>query len=272
MRFLFLPALLLTSLGAATPHRPDHAAAVDPARRWGVTGHRVVARLAATRLSRPVAEKVRRLLGGQSMAAVANWADSIRRERANTAPWHFVDIPTWEAGYDAGRDCKEGACIVDALERQLAILRDARRSDADRGEALRFVIHFIGDMHQPLHAGERGDRGGNDVKITWLGKPSNLHSLWDSGMLSASGLDEEQYVALLQSRLATRGDLARVASGSIVDWANESHDVARDVVYPFVPQSLAVDMTYYGQVRPVLEDQLLKAGVRLATVLEKALK
>lgn len=272
MRVLFLPALLLTTLGAAAPYRADVPAPVETARRWGVTGHRVVARVAAARLSRPVAETVRRLLGGQTMAAVSSWADSVRRDRANTGPWHFVDIPTWEPGYDAARDCKNGACIVVALDQQLAILRDRKRSDADRGEALRFVIHFLGDMHQPLHAGERGDKGGNDVKLTWLGKPSNLHSLWDSGLIGASGLSEEEYVAMLQQRLATRGDLARITGGTVIDWVNESHDVARDVVYPFVPPSLILDMTYYTQVRPVLEDQLLKGGVRLAAVLEKALK
>jgi len=129
----------------------------------------------------------------------------------------------------------------------------------------------VGDMHQPLHVGDRGDRGGNDVKVTYDGKPGNLHAIWDTGLLLATGVSEEQYVVQFERTIRQRGDLARLTSGSIVDWAMESHAVSRDVAYPFLPASLELDDRYLAKVRSILEDRMLRASVRLAALLNKAL-
>ena len=273
MRQHVRPILLAAALLVAA-HPAVHAAtgkAADAHRRWGPMGHRIVARVAAARLTPRAATEVARLLDGGSLASVANWADSVRTKRPETGPWHYVDIPTWENSYDPARDCKNGACVIAALDSKLAILSDKRRPPTERGDALRFVVHFIGDLHQPLHAGERGDKGGNDVKLSYDGRQTNLHSTWDSGLLNATGESEDAFVAIIASRLVNRGDLKLITSGSIADWAMESHDVARDVVYHFLPQSLALDGRYLTAVRPVLEDRLLRGGVRLAAVLNRAL-
>ncbi|MEO5799219.1 MAG: S1/P1 nuclease [Gemmatimonadales bacterium] len=271
MRTLLRPALL-AALTLAVIH--PGLSATDrnsEARRWGIMGHRIVARIAEGRLTPATAAEVARLLDGAGIPSVANWADSFRTKHPETGVWHYVDIPTWEKSYDSVRDCKDGGCVVAALNTKIAILSDKHRSKEERGEALRFVVHFIGDMHQPLHAGERADKGGNDVKLTFEGRATNLHSVWDSGMLTASGESEDALVGRINERLATRGDLRIIAAGSIIDWAMESHDVARDVVYNFVPPSLVLDASYRAAVRPVLEDRLLRGGVRLAAVLNRAL-
>ncbi len=273
MRRFLRPALLAAVLLVAA--HPGIAAAsgnmAGNSRRWGPMGHRIVARVAAARLTRGAAAEVARLLDGGSLASVASWADSVRTRRPETGPWHYVDIPTWEQRYDPIRDCKGGQCVIAALEAKLAILADRKRSKEERGDALRFVVHFVGDMHQPLHAGERADKGGNDVKLSYEGRQTNLHALWDSGLLNATLESEEAFVSAITERLENRGDLAIVTSGSITDWAIESHDVARDVVYAFLPASLAVDHSYLTAVRPVLEDRLLRGGVRLAALLNRAL-
>lgn len=269
LRPTLLAAGLLLAAHPAISAATDHV--LGSTRRWGIMGHRIVGRVAQARLTPKAAAEVARLLGGKDLPAVANWADSERTRRPETGPWHYVDIPITENSYDAERDCKAGACVVAALNAKIAILSDRKRPDAERGEALRFVVHFMGDMHQPLHAGDRGDKGGNDVKLTFNGKLTNLHSVWDSGLLNATGESEDAIVALIAARLALRGDISSITRGSVIDWATESHNVSRDVVYRFVPQSLVIDNDYLAQVRPVLEDRLLRGGVRLAAVLNQAL-
>ncbi|MGH7523984.1 MAG: S1/P1 nuclease [Gemmatimonadales bacterium] len=240
--------------------------------RWGPLGHRVVAEVAMARIAPAVADETRRLLGGQTLADVASWADDVRREQPNTASWHYVDIQVVDSAYVASRDCKENGCIVAALQTQIAILSDRARSDADRAIALKWVVHLVGDIHQPLHAGERGDRGGNDVKVTFNGRSTNLHALWDSGLLLSYGQTEEDLVHEILTAIAPRHDLARLTATTPVQWANESHDIARDFVYRDLPASLDITPEYAAAARPIIQAQLLRAGVRLAAVLDTALR
>lgn len=264
-----MPRRLLTAcilFMAAAPVRAD-----DGARFWGQTGHRIIARVAAARLSPEARKTIQQLVPGESLASIATWADSIRQFRPETAPWHYVNIPIWDSIYRPAAVCPTGNCVVAALAQQLAILGDRQQPQSARAEALKWVVHLVGDLHQPLHVGDRGDRGGNDVKLTWQGRPSNLHSIWDSGLLAGTGTSEEQFVVQVTQTLQQRGDLARLTSGSIVDWAIESHDVARDVVYPFLPASLQLDQGYLDKVQLALTDRVVRASARLAVLLERAL-
>ncbi len=263
MRRLLLAALAL--LVTATPARADRD------EFWGQFGHRVIARVAAGRLTPEARQAVRALLPGESLASVASWADQIRSERPETGPWHYVNIPIWDSIYRPAAVCPHGACVIGALETQLARLSNRTLPRAERAEALKWVVHLVGDMHQPLHVGDRGDRGGNDVKLTYDGKPGNLHAIWDTGLLLATGVSEEQLVVQVERTLRQRGDLGRLTSGSILEWAMESHAVSRDVAYPFLPRSLELDDRYLAKVRPILEDRVLRASVRLADLLNRAL-
>jgi hypothetical protein len=161
--------------------------------------------------------------------------------------------------------------VISATEAQLAILRDPRQSRARRAEALKFVVHFLGDMHQPLHAGDRGDRGGNDVTVWYQWRRTNLHSLWDSRMIEARGPAEDQLVSALERRVREHPDLASVRAGSITSWVMESHDVARDLVYPRLSPWLVITEGYVDDAMPAIEQQMFRAGVRLAALLNEAL-
>ena len=144
-----------------------------PALAWGPEGHEVVAHLAAMNLTPKARAQVAALLGGEaeaSMAIAANWADEIRDARPETSPWHFVNLENDRAlGYIAARDCPRDACIVAQIDRQAAILRSNAPAPA-RAEALKFLIHFVGDSQQPLHAADNHDRGGNQVQVTLRGR------------------------------------------------------------------------------------------------------
>jgi hypothetical protein len=265
-----MPQFLLTLFAGLLASQGPSLPATEPAPWYGTT-HVVIARVAAARLSGTTLAEIGRLLGGQSIADVATWADDVKRERPATAPWHYVDIPITDTAYDSLRWCAAGNCVIGALERQIAILGDKSRPDSARSEALRWVVHLVGDVHMPLHAGDRGDRGGNDVKLTFLGTQSNLHSVWDGGLLKAMGRTDDELVADLERQLAGRTDLARMSLGSPRDWAMQSHDVARDVAYRHLPASLELGQDYVDASRAAVMEQLVRASVRLTAVLQRAL-
>jgi hypothetical protein len=155
---------------------------------WGGTGHQVVALVAEDMLDGPAQKGIRELLGDAKIsdAEIANWADEIRRERRETASWHYVNIPYDATGFDRARDGRDGNNVVEAIERQLKVLADRDAPVDHRREALKFVTHFVGDMHQPLHCADRnGDKGGNARLVFFpnQAKAVNLHSAWDTQMV-----------------------------------------------------------------------------------------
>lgn len=260
-----MSALLLAVLIAAAPGSTG-----PPPPRWGFVAHRAIATVAAARLSDHASRAVQALLGDTTLATASTWADQVRRDRPATAPWHYVNISVLDADYQPGRDCPNG-CVVSALEEQLAILGDRRLPAARRSEALKWVVHLTEDLHMPLHSSDRGDRGGNDVVLSYEGRRTNLHALWDSGMFAAAGLDEADLVARITARIGRRTDVALLAQGEVRDWVVEAHDVARDVVYARLPNSLELDRRYGAAVEDAADLQLVRAAVRLAALLERAL-
>jgi hypothetical protein len=240
------------------------------AARWGRIGHRTVARLAASQLSPAARAEVRRLLGSASLAEISTWADEVREARPETGPWHYVNIPVTDSVYRPDRHCPS-SCVVSAAEAQLAILRDRRQSRERRAEALKFVVHVIGDLHMPLHAGDRGDRGGNDVVVWYQFRRTNLHSLWDTRMIEARGPGEDQMVSALERRVRAHPALEAIRVGTIADWTLESHDLARDLVYRHLSPWLFITEGYVDRAMPAIEEQLMRAGVRLARVLNETL-
>ena len=143
---------------------------------WGAEGHRIVALIAASELTPQAKAQVESLLGGDaasSMAELSTWADEIKFRRHETGPWHYVDIEIDSQGYNAARDCPTGDCVVAQIERDEHIVGDRSLAMPVRAEALKFLIHFVGDLHQPLHCADNHDRGGNEVKVK-----IRLTSLW----------------------------------------------------------------------------------------------
>ena len=241
-----------------------------PALAWGKTGHRVVAALADGQLSGLARAQVEQILGrGESLDEAATWPDEMRSDPATfwkktSPPWHYVTLD----GISYDHAPSEGDAL-EALAKFTATLKDPRASLADKRLALRFIVHIVGDLHQPLHVGKCCDRGGNEVKVTWFGRPTNLHAVWDSALVEDEQLSFTELAAKLR-RHTGPADLIRWWDINPRDWISESAQY-RDTLYP-PPSSnkdklpgLSYDYVY--RFTPLMEQRLQQAGARLAAYL-----
>jgi hypothetical protein len=246
---------------------------------WGAEGHQIVASIAASELTPAARDRVRELLGadpGFAMTVASTWADEIRPQHPETAPWHYVNIPVGSTSYDARRDCPRGDCVVEQIEREQRIISDRTLLPAVRAEALRFLIHFIGDIHQPLHAADNRDRGGNEMRVVLNGRRTNMHAVWDVDVVRALGGDALYVASQLEADMSAAKHQSW-QNGAAATWANESFRLARAEIYAgasgrgaSAPIVLSAD--YARQESGVAAEQLEKAGVRLAWVLNRALQ
>jgi hypothetical protein len=173
---------------------------------WGGTGHQVVANLAYSQLSPKAKSEVDRLLALEpdaTLASISTWADEHRNPA--TAAWHYVNFPRDSCSYDADRDCPDGKCVVGAIDQQVRVLKSSA-PDEKRLLALKYLVHFEADVHQPLHAGYLDDKGGNTYQLQAFGKGSNLHALWDSGLIKNIAVDADALTASLQTSKPTTDD------------------------------------------------------------------
>jgi hypothetical protein len=251
----------------------------SPALAWGKTGHRVVAAIADSQLSGLSRANIEEILGpGESLDEAANWPDEMRSApgdfwQKTATPWHYVTLNG--AIYDHAP--REGDAL-EALDHFSTVLKDPNASREDKQLALRFVVHLVGDLHQPLHVGKCCDKGGNDVKVTWFGKPTNLHAVWDSQLVDDEQLSFTELAAKLKRHISN-ADVIKWWDVDPRDWTSESAEI-RDTLYPPPArpktgqkvkkgQPLLPDLSY-GYVfkfTPVMERRLSQGGVRLAAYL-----
>jgi len=231
---------------------------------WGVLGHRVVAERAweqMTPSARAAANRLLALEPGATLASVANWADENRDD--TTRAWHFVNLPIGDCTYDAPRDCAQGQCLVAAVERQLALLA-SDAPDVQRLLALKYVVHLVGDLHQPLHAGHVEDRGGNRYQVQAFGNGTNLHALWDSVLLQQRNQGLQALVGVLRAQPLP-------AQARDLDPAHAAQESCRIVDAPgFYPPHILPD-DYTDRFGALLERQLALAAARLAGWLNRVL-
>jgi hypothetical protein len=250
-----------------------------PAR--GAIADAVVAELGQRRLEPAVLQKVKTLLGGEiSLASLASWPDGVRLLRPETTNWHFVDIPYEATAYDAAEHCKpspKGDCVIAAIRRLRDVLRDNAASAQDRKEALIFLVHFLGDIHQPLHCAERNnDSGGNKVAVIFLdrgGHPheTNLHAVWDEAIIDKRVYDWGEYVRIVEDDWLKGRDIAALQAGELEDWAWKTHLAAVQVAYD-LPKNHVLDDDYYKKAAAMVDQQLALGGVRLARILNETLR
>lgn len=242
-----------------------------PAWGWGRIGHRVAGRIAEDRLTPAALAAVRGLLApGESLADVSTWADDYRRDHPETGPWHYVNVSIAEPRFDARFVPKEG-CVVTKVDDFRKVLADPSTPREDRVKALKFLAHFVQDMHQPVHVGHRDDRGGNNLQVRFFDEGSNLHRVWDSGLLEKSGRDEAATLAALQASV-TPDLAAEWSKGGAIDWANESLELARQAYRNPVDGSelragAKLAQPYEDANLPRAERRVAQAGVRLAWLL-----
>ena len=239
------------------------------ANAWSGFGHRLVGELAERQLSDTARGEVRHLLQDETeptLAAIAAWADVVRDEPryAWSEPLHYVRIHDRGCRYVAERDCRSGACVVGAIDRYARELGDTGLDRARRAEALKFLTHFVGDVHQPLHSGRRPDKGGNDFQISLNGEGTNLHSVWDYHLLASAGRNFDAWIVSLDaSRLPARAEPAS-------RWAEASCTLTdAEGFYPRRPGKLPGG--YLERERPLAERRIREAAAELAHLIEGAL-
>jgi len=241
-----------------------------PALAWGPQGHRVIAKVAEGRLTPAARLAVRELLHeGDNFADVANWADHDGHEAVPaSAPWHYVNVPIATAKFDR-RELRGDGNVVSKIVEYRKVLADKSRPRAERSRALLFLIHFVSDIHQPLHVGDNGDRGGNLTQVQFFGQGTNLHRLWDSDLIHHVGGNDAAWVNRVERAITPES--ARVwARGTVDDWADESLHAAKlaykatEGAPKAVPSGVTLGADYVQRAEPILREQMARASVRLA--------
>lgn len=250
--------------------------AAAPARlaAWGAEGHEIICGIAWQRFTPQAKELIKDLLSAdrdpeRSFSESCTWADRVRDEsHRSTAPYHFMNVARGARGIDLDRDCPAYDCAPIAIRRYAVYLASAERSRDERAEALKFLGHFVGDLHQPLHVAFGEDRGGNEIPVEWFGKRHSrgdgldLHRVWDWEILNRAKLDYPHSVADL-ARGITESQTAARNGLDVVAWADESYLLAVEIAYD-LPGDGKLGEVYFERARPVVEEQLRKAGLRLA--------
>ena len=212
---------------------------------------------------------------GETLADASTWADEIRRERPETGAWHYVNVPITEEKYDKKFAPAQG-CVVTKIDDWRKVLADKNASREERREALKWIVHLVEDLHMPLHVGHRDDRGGNQLQVRFFDDGTNLHRLWDSGIIERESKDEEVWVRQLTTLVQAEDSQAKNwRKGTVEDWANESLADAKLAYRP--PGSLAelqpgekLGADYQRFALPIARRRLAQAGVRLAEVINEA--
>ncbi len=236
---------------------------------WGKTGHRATGEVAQQHLSRKAKKAIEKILDGQSLAFVSTYADDIKSERSYKAfsPWHYVNFSADEKYADVIPSVHGD--VVQGIRKCIEVVKDKNSTKADKAFYLKLLVHFVGDLHQPMHVGHAEDKGGNDIQVQWFGKGSNLHRVWDSNMIDDYGMSYTEIANNLS--VLSKNEIKEVQSGDLLDWVEESQKLAA-VVYSSVEKGEKLSYRYSYDYLGVVEDQLQKGGLRLAKVLNDLFK
>lgn len=263
---------------------------LSPAAAWWEYGHETVGQIAEANLSAKARANMHALMRAApavntptcpltDMKKLAYWADCIKgdQERWGFAnSWHYQNVNICQP-FDLGTPCADGNCVSAQIDRQYAILKDRNKSKGERLQALAFLVHFVGDLHQPLHAGDRSDRGGNDVKASFgVMTGWNLHAIWD-GLLADISISRAPNLV----RHYSNAERAAAQGGTTADWSRESWQISHDLAYtrafdgdpcgPVPATPVTIDAEDMAASRDILRQQVVRGGLRLARLIEEAL-
>ncbi len=233
---------------------------------WGPTGHRVIGLIAEKHLSKKARKNLEGILNKETLAEVSTYMDFIRSDNTykHMSPWHYCTIPDGKTYEEAGTP-DEGDAIV-TIQRLLKELKSKKFTDEDEAFALKCLVHLIGDIHQPLHVGNGEDKGGNDVDLEFFWSRSNLHRVWDSGIIDEQKYSYTEYVEWINH--PSNDQLSEWKSINVMDWVEESKKV-RDQCYDTMPDNKKLNYRYNFDNIELVNQRLLQAGIRLANVLNE---
>jgi nuclease S1 len=242
-----------------------------PVQAWGGKGHEIVAYIAAAHLTKTARNKIKAILPkDETLAQAATLPDRIKPDIPELNPLHYVDLPRGATRYDRERDCPQRNCIVEAIPWYLHVLVAKDAPLAEKQIALNYVVHLVGDIHQPLHVGFIDDLGGTTTMVNFRGIEQQLHILWDSGLLDTEPESAEEMAKRLD-RQVNDDERTVWEMGRPADWANESLALAVKYAYP-LPESHEIGEDYANRALPIIHRRLTQAGARLAWLLNQALK
>jgi hypothetical protein len=236
---------------------------------WSKTGHRAIGKVAQEELSGKTRRAIDRLLDGQSIASISNFADEIKADRSfrEFSAWHYVNIPP-DKDYSDIEPSKYGDLVV-GIQKCITMVKNDKNTKEDRVFYLKMLVHLIGDLHQPMHVGRLEDKGGNDIQVQWFGNGSNLHRVWDSNMINDYGLSYTELATSLPE--LDKKEKKAIQNGTVLDWVEESQEIANKLYESVeVGEKLAYRYSYTWW--STVESQLQKGGLRLAKVLNELFK
>ncbi|MHC5353201.1 S1/P1 nuclease [Myroides sp. LJL115] len=242
---------------------------------WGTTGHRVIAEIAERNLSKKAKKQLKEIIGNQQLAYWSNWPDFVKSDPSFkfADSWHYVNMPS---GLDrAAFDQKlQESTDANAYKRSLVLieeLKDKTLTKEQKQEKLYFLIHIIGDLHQPMHVGRPEDLGGNKIKVEWFRKPTNLHSLWDAALVDFDKYSYTEYATVLD--VHGKKYNKEIAKGELDDWIYESYTMAEQLYNSVdLDNTSSLSFGYHYDYKDTVEDSLLKGGIRLSEILNDIFK
>ncbi|MAZ72971.1 MAG: S1/P1 Nuclease [Flavobacteriaceae bacterium] len=233
---------------------------------WGRTGHRATGEIAEKHLSKKAKKAIDKLLQGASLALVSNYGDAIKSDSAyrKYGPWHYVNFP-FNSTYEATEKSEKGDLYV-AINSCVSVLKDKNATQEEKVFYLKMLIHFMGDLHQPLHVGLAEDKGGNDFQVRWFNKGTNLHTVWDSKMLDSYKMS---YTELAKNTTQlSKKELKTIQQGTVKDWMYESRALCK-TIYATTQVGDKLGYRYMYDYVDIARMQLQKGGIRLAVLLNE---
>ena len=232
---------------------------------WGMTGHRVIGEVAENNLTDKAKLKVKSILKGRSLAEVSNWMDNIKSDRSydSLRNWHWVTIPDGET-YETSKKEPKGDAVA-GIEHVIKGLKSGELDKKKEEEYLKILVHLVGDLHQPLHVGNGTDRGGNEVKVEWFWRSSNLHRVWDSEMIDGKKYSYTELAKIVDNPYNKLTSFNELKSLDVREWANEAMQYRKQIYDLPADRKLSYEYQYKNW--DTVKGQLFKAGIRLANVL-----
>jgi len=242
---------------------------------WGVTGHRTIAEIAERHLTQKTKRELKKFFDNESLAYWANWPDFIKSDTTgvwdHTHVWHYVNIDP-QPDFDTFKkvlDEQSGPTAYTQIEALSKQIKDQNSTTEDKKIAIIFLVHILGDLAQPMHTGRAEDLGGNKIIVNFLGKDTNLHSIWDNDLIDSKKYSYTELANNLDTK--SKKEVKNIQNGSIAEWLYETHLLANNI-YDNTPNGAKLSREYIYKYDKVVEDQLLKGGLRLAKVLNEIFK
>jgi len=239
---------------------------------WDPAGHRIVGHIAEMNLEPQVLKTIREDFNIKHLANVANWADEIKRSDHKADVLHYTNIAVGQHMYSQKRDCPQKRCVTEKIKEYEAVLIAPEASQKTRKEAFKFLVHLVADVHQPMHLGNKTDRGGNEIAVYFGSKPTNLHRVWDHDLIVLKGRSQLQFARWLNWSITPENKKLWLG-GTSDDWSNESRALVLDFGYRLqFSEGRELSQNYISKGQAIVEERLQRAGIRLAEMLNRLFK